>query len=389
MTPAARLTPAQRCYLDFIRFAAALLVVFGHASEFFLKGASFNNGNLQAVGVLTFFLISGFLISTSAFQKRSDPKYTFRSFFIDRFARIYSCFVPALIFVAAIDVLMIDSPEYPWGATYNLRTWLGNLFMLQDFPAFQALRRLGIDSDSFISSFGSARQFWTISIEWWIYMLFGAVVFLIARGHRPKWAIGALVALFAIEPLYYFIAGVNECLTILWIIGMGMSMLYFRMPSIIRAVPSVGSWQWRSVFLALTAFGLFCMAVRLLKHPNVAELQTAVFLALALFGVLFALGTMSQRVPAWIERPIAWMANYSYSLYLTHLQILTLVLCWLPERRHDPALLVEAIVASNVFAVGFAYLFERHHRRLANYLHGLGRPGTPVLEPIGKVSLPH
>jgi peptidoglycan/LPS O-acetylase OafA/YrhL len=389
MNSAARLTSAQRCYLDIVRFVAAFLVLFGHASEFFLEGAFFNNGNIQAIGVLVFFMISGFLISTSAFQKSADPKYTFRSFFIDRFARIYSCFVPALLFVAVIDMLMLNSPEYPWGATYNLRTWLGNLFMLQDFPAFQALRRLGIDSSTFISSFGSARQFWTISIEWWIYMLFGAVVFLIGRNKGPRWLVWGFVAFVAIEPFYYFVGGVNECMSILWVIGMGTSLLFLRMPAIMQAFPSMTPHTWRRAFWLLAGFGLLCMAVRGLRIHYVSELQFGTFLALAVFGLLFALGGAPRRVPAWFENAIAWMANYSYSLYLTHLPVLTLLVCWFPDRRWDPTLLVEAIVASNVFAIVFAYLFERHHRRLAKWLHGLGRPRPPVLEPIGNVSLPH
>ncbi|HTI85167.1 MAG TPA: acyltransferase [Alphaproteobacteria bacterium] len=387
MNPVARLSPAQRCYLDFIRFVAAFFVLFGHAAEYFLEGARFNNGNIQAVGVLTFFLISGFLISTSAFQKSADPKYTFRSFFIDRFARIYSCFLPALMFVVVIDMVMLNSPQYPWGATYNLRTWIGNLFMLQDFPVFQALRRFGVDSTSFISSFGSARQFWTISIEWWIYMVFGSVLFLVLRGSRPKWAVWGFVAFAAIEPFYYFVGGVNECMSVLWVIGMGMSLFFLRLPRIMNSVPTMNAQHWSRGFLLLALFGMLCMAVRFVRITYVSELQFGVFLALALFGLLFALAT--AHVPAWFEKSIAWMANYSYSLYLTHLPILTLFVFWFPERRWDPMLLVSAIVASNVFAILFAYLFERHHRRLAKWLNGLGRRRPRVLEPIGKVSLPH
>jgi hypothetical protein len=41
--------------------------------------------------------------------------------------------------------------------------------MLQDFPGLP------------ITSFGSARPFWMLAIEWWIYLFVGAVFFFIVK----------------------------------------------------------------------------------------------------------------------------------------------------------------------------------------------------------------
>ena len=93
----ARLTEAQRVYLDFVRAMAAMFVLVGHACIFFLQGNPVSSGGgMQGVGVFIFFLISGFLISLSVFQKHADPHYGFREYFIDRFCRIYTAYVPAL-----------------------------------------------------------------------------------------------------------------------------------------------------------------------------------------------------------------------------------------------------------------------------------------------------
>ena len=90
---------------DFIRFAAALSVVFSHAFDLSgnkyaeplrqLKGDVLSIGN---IAVATFFIISGFLINQS-FVRSSNVA----SYFYSRTLRIY----PALIAVTLISVFLI------------------------------------------------------------------------------------------------------------------------------------------------------------------------------------------------------------------------------------------------------------------------------------------
>jgi peptidoglycan/LPS O-acetylase OafA/YrhL len=376
-----QLTSVQRSYLDLVRFVAALLVVFGHAGQHFLQGGFIANGNPQGLGVLLFFLISGFLISTSALQKQGDPTYDFRDFFIDRFARIYSCYIPALILLPALDSLVLASPDYHWRAAFNWPTWLGNLVMLQDFPGFQVLRRLGVhDNRWFISSFGSARQFWTISIEWWIYMSFGATLFLVLRARRLRWYVAALIVVFAIEPLYYFVGGVDDCLTILWLLGMSASLVFLRVPTLAAAMPNVTPRRWLFIFLGVAGLGLISMGGRIYarNYHEVGELQFALFLALVVFGLLFAGGATRAKLPRLLERVIGFAAGYSYSLYLTHFTIMELVAIWDPHHTHDLLFFYGSVVLSNLFAIGFYFLFERHYKSVARFLKTVAHAERPV-----------
>src|SRR5688572_18772079 len=96
--------------LDLIRWISAQMVLFGHAFSYFpilnfQKTHSFFL--IQNVGVVIFFLLSGFLISYSTFAKMASPDYRFRSFFIDRFSRIYTGFLPCIIMVLVIDLMSI------------------------------------------------------------------------------------------------------------------------------------------------------------------------------------------------------------------------------------------------------------------------------------------
>src|SRR5919107_1017312 len=118
MNLSADLTPAQKTYLDFVRAMGAQMVLLGHAAHYMWPQNFLARGGVQTIGVFIFFLISGFLISYSVLTKRNDPTYTFGTFFIDRFCRIYSAFLPALILVAVVDALIVSDPAYHWRSDY-------------------------------------------------------------------------------------------------------------------------------------------------------------------------------------------------------------------------------------------------------------------------------
>jgi peptidoglycan/LPS O-acetylase OafA/YrhL len=367
----AALSPAQRLYLDALRAGAAMMVLFGHTAHFFLPGSFLAAGWLQGLGVYLFFLISGFLISLSVFEKRHDPHYGFRAYFIDRSCRIYSAFLPALVLVVVLDGFIHTSPLYEWGRDFTPQDWFGNLLMLQDFPIFQILRRLGMhDSAWFIGPFGSARPFWTISIEWWIYMLFGGVVLIWLRRTRPIGRMGVLLLIFvAIEPAYHFVGGYDQCLTILWVVGMGVSLFWLHVPNLAGSCAQLTVPRLRRIALIVSAAAAFAIAGRLVSsHSEMLELQFGLSLGTFIFAVLFVLGLAPVPVPPSLARLAAFLAGYSYSLYLTHYTLLEFVAIRLVPHRDGPLVFWLIIAAANLFAMVFWSLFERHHRQLARVM---------------------
>ena len=374
----ARLNDAQRVYLDFLRAAAALAVLVGHAGKIFLPGGRLANSHSEMFGVLIFFILSGFLISFSVFQKYDRTEYRFTEYFIERFCRIYCAFVPALIFVAVLDHWSYASAAYLWPEQRNLVTGVGNLLMLQEFPLFQIARRMGAPESSwFIHTFGSAGPFWTISIEWWIYMVFGAIVLIRLRSGKSwkPWQF-VLVVLASIEPAYHFVAGPDLCLTMLWVLGMLVSYAFFTQPlRFTAAFWSMTDSRWRRACYFICAA---CLAAIVVHHyavtlhqggSGVADFQTGVLVAGALFALFFACGS-ALHIPKLLDRVVGFIANYSYSLYLLHYTILIFLKSLWPQDGDRTALWV-AILASNSMAVIFWYFFERHHRQVASWLKGL------------------
>jgi peptidoglycan/LPS O-acetylase OafA/YrhL len=367
----AALSPAQKLYLDVLRAGAAMMVLLGHTSHFFLPHSFLAAGWMQGLGVYLFFMMSGFLISLSVFEKRQDPHYDFRTYFLDRFCRIYSAFLPALALAVVLDGFTHMSPLYAWGRNYTPADWFGNLLMLQDFPVFQILRRLGVpENDWFIGPFGSARPFWTISIEWWIYMLFGGVVLVWLRPTRPISRIGMLLLGFAaIEPAYHFVGGYDQCLTILWVAGMGASLLWLSVPTLTVRGSRLTAERLQCFVPIVAAASACAIAGRLLSnHSQLLELQFGLFLGTFVFAVFFWLGLAPIRVPLSLERLAGFLAGYSYSLYLTHYSLLEFLAIRLVPRSDSAVTFWLAIGATNLFAMIFWYLFERHHRQLARLL---------------------
>jgi peptidoglycan/LPS O-acetylase OafA/YrhL len=392
-------TQAQRVYLDFVRAAAALCVMFGHAAQYFLVGTFLDRMHeINVLGVLIFFLISGFLISLSVCQKHADRRYGVREYAIDRFCRIYSAYLPALIFVAIADAFIADSPRYSApnivnaGNHYDVYTWIGNLLMLQGFPLFQAMKRLGLQTDVWnIGPFGSADTFWTMSIEWWIYMMFGMVAFFRIKAGKSftpwQWLLFGFVA---VEPIYHFVGGPLLCLTMLWGIGMAASLLFLRLPALAADWPMTAG-RWRNLCLTACAASVLAAIAHLYAdlfhfgHVNPADLQFGVFVATAIFSLFFALGTVRQ-VPKTIAAAFGFLANYSYSLYLTHLTIFWFAFVRFPGHEDDSRLFWLAIATANAVAIAFWWLFERHHRRIAARLKALF-PSRTEENPAGAARL--
>ncbi len=383
-----KLNISQSVYLDFLRAISAMAVLLGHATGMFFPDSFINKLSLSGIGVFVFFLLSGFLISYSVFRKYKNPDYSFLSYFIDRFSRIYCAFIPALLLVLIIDIQTLSLPlinsleridELSWISSLpdslNLYTAIGNILMLQDFPLFQVAKVAGIsDTSLFIDTFGSAGPFWTISIEWWIYMLFGIVVISHLRDKKPVTLLSLFVlGLIAIEPLYHFVGGYDNCLTMLWVLGMIACLLFLNANKWI----SLPSKETKIFALLIFLFSLILMAVRVIVlkmdgNVNVLEFQFGLYLASAIFSFLFVLGD-DLTPPKIITKIIKFVADYSYSLYLSHFTVLTYLYVRFPDKEYDLVFFGIAILISNIIAIILWYLFERHHRKVGFWLKNISQ----------------
>lgn len=372
----------QSCYLDFLRGLSALAVLFGHTAKIFQPNSFLAHSGIETIGVFVFFLLSGFLISFTTLKRYNDPSYSFRSFFIDRFCRIYCAFIPAIILVLIIDKLSLHYgllPPADQSANFlpfqnienrsSLIQFIGNLFMLQDHPLFQIARVVGIESTYFIRPFGTAAPFWTISIEWWLYMFFGILLLVYIRaGKLPKLWHLPFLGLIAIPPFYHFVSGPDQCLSMLWGVGIVVCYLFVRqvtLPKIIMDNKTISAFIFGSAGVFLCLFRI--VSIKIDGGNGTTELQFGAFLALAIFGFLFFFDD-KRRLPSFISKPLWFLADYSYSLYLIHFSVIGLVLGLMPDSTQNVKAFWITILMSNLISIIFWYFFERHHKKIGKLL---------------------
>src|SRR5438477_8597718 len=142
--------------LEALRGLAALYVVFHHMT---LNQTSWWAYPLQEGqgAVILFFVLSGFVIYYSS-QKITAKKISFSDYFIKRFRRIYPLFIASMI-VAYIARCFIMHTLLPLDDG-NLA---GNLINLQDIKR--------IPNNWFQPYYGN-NPLWSLSYEWWFYILF-------------------------------------------------------------------------------------------------------------------------------------------------------------------------------------------------------------------------
>ena len=338
--------------LDALRAAAAQMVCIGHGLVFFQVGSAVRPPHLpslQNVGVLVFFLMSGFLITATLVRKSRDPGYTFVSYSIDRFARLYSGLVPALAFVVVVDGLTIWLTSEPTiRRYYDLPTLLSSLAML---PGYH-----GIYDQSYLQwpAFGSASPLWTLGIEWHIYMFAGAIFFILKR--RGLWLLLLPpLAFFGQTPLHYLTGslqddGVGAGLFSLWLAGSGTFLLLncFTIPPLL------------SVAAVTSGLGIYCITV---VPGQEYTISTYPALALAFAGMI----ALSQRTGMVRTAPaIRLAADFSFTLYLIHHTLMTAVHFIFPQAG-GWLVFIGVVATANLVAWQIAKHGEMKHKKLAEW----------------------
>jgi peptidoglycan/LPS O-acetylase OafA/YrhL len=331
--------------LDLLRALAAQAVCVGHTIGLFgiaLWAQPPHVPYMQNVAVLIFFLLSGFLIAYTLASRSQDPTYGFGRYLIDRFARIYSALVPALVLIAVIDftALVLTGEER---STFTVRNFIGNLFMVQDVTAPAWIRKLDVHS------FGTAGQLWTLAIEWHLYLFAGAVFFV-----RRSLLMPLIVLISAWIPLNYATELTRQDfghgLTLLWFAGF---VSYYALPYAQR----LPAWS-----LACVAIGIFAAYVAVVPPGAEFTISTYCLLAISFFCVVSIAGRFnaSDGVAA---RVIRLAAAYSFTLYLVHNSLIKLIAkAW----TGNPMLAaVVAILAANVLAFVVARHTEMRHKELS------------------------
>lgn len=256
---------------------------------------------------MVFFLLSGFVVFYSTHNHKDQ---SFRGYFARRWKRIYPIFMLSLL-VALLCA---------WASTGAMpdlsgRQLAGNLLMFQDF----AYAKPGV----FVSPFLDNSPLWSLSYEWWFYMMF----FPIYRFAPPRIQL-ALVGGLSLTGFISYFAFPNQISLfllyfILWWAGVELARTAAsgKMPTFKNQIPSLAFLSIMTVLLA----GMVVRAIwyhahlRPGLHPVLELRHFASCLALLCFGLLWSkMRWCGFNRVFFIFLPLA---PFSYALYVLHFPI--------------------------------------------------------------------
>lgn len=360
LSNSAKLSNSSSVLLDGLRVVAAHMVVFAHATVMYLHAQP---TGLGALGVMIFFLLSGFLISQALLSRQGDPGYDFGRFVADRVARIMTPYVPVLVIVAIVGAFFI-----PWrygqpGLNTGPIAFIGNLLMLQDYPVFQVADVLHHDLPWRIRPYNTAEPFWTVAIEFWIYLAVGLFYFCVRGRDQLRPVALFLVAALALPVVIWNGAhGAGQSLSMIWLVGALGGAIFARVLGHDRP-----GRAWTTSLVILCCSSLTLAAHLIHSGFNPYELQTATLMGLVIFSMVYLLNTVRTK-KGFLMRGVTSMASYSYSLYLVHNTVLILVAHYAPPSLSPMVAMIVAYVLANLAAILLYLAFERHYRAVAKVI---------------------
>ncbi len=306
--------------------------------------------------VLLFFVLSGFLVGGKVIQRLRAGTFDLKSYTLDRTVRIM------LPLLSAFIIILISNTVT--GQQFSVIDYLGNLLSLQGILV------------PWVSG-----PLWSLAYEVWFYVLMGAVAWLLTTSKETnKYAAFAIVFVNLVIFSYYL----KPELLFVWVLG-AVSCFYAKKNNVLL---------FASVCLftvSMVAFQLWGKASRTLEKSDlnieiVAELCLALSMCVIVQQVIYRVP--KNKLTILINKMGTKLADFSYTLYLTHLPIVYLLIHFgFPKSKTIDAVSISYYIAAIVIVIICAYLiylvFEKRTKYVKDVLRSKmsSRKRIPVQEP--------
>jgi peptidoglycan/LPS O-acetylase OafA/YrhL len=342
--------------LEGLRLIASILIVTNHYLEYLhLPTRGFH------LAVDLFFVISGIVIAM-IYQGRICDSASYLGFVRRRVARLYPLHLATLLFYIIIGALIATGRMAPENAEkYNPNEIIPNLLMIHAWSPF------GVISYNYVS--------WSISAEFFVYLCFPLILYVVARGFIGGLAVCVALLLTAIA-LSQIVAG-TELPELSWKLG------------VLRALPSfaLGVWLWVNQDKLLKVgslhvcagpamvVGMATILGLMMFYPSDYLLLGCVYVVVASAFVCDLTGR--HTFASWT--PISSRGYLTYSIYMLHTVIATIVISFIFPQifGKSPSAVLAAVTCSAVLTYAAAYLSYRYFETpLRSYLGGKRPPKT-------------
>jgi peptidoglycan/LPS O-acetylase OafA/YrhL len=297
-------SPAFRTDIQVLRGVAVSLVLLFHAKL---------GGNSSSfLGVDVFFVISGFLITSHLASATAAGQFSLRRFWLRRMQRLLPAAYCTYALTWALAQYLVTPPEL---------LQLGK--QVAGALAFVSNVVLWKQSGYFFGAaeFKPLLHTWSLSIEGQYYLLAPLLCLWLPRRHWLK----AMLALATLSLLLCLAFQHKDAAFYLlpfraWelLIGAATALLVARVPAWVSG-PRAHALAWVGLLL-------LALAPAWGRHPGLPALLVCLFTAV----ILLARQEAVHRNP--VSRSMAWVGDFSYSLYLVHWPIMAFARhIWLPD----------------------------------------------------------
>jgi len=345
--------------LDGFRGILVLSVIVFHAFLVFSpENLSRFNGGFLAVE--SFFVLSGFLITKSLIIKNKKLNNFFGvylDFLKSRFLRL----LPAFTFLSVIEISFIHLffperlknllNELLFGSLYVYNWWL----IIREVPYFERFQETLFNL-----------HFWSLSIEWQYYLIWGAVFLILLRFSKTVAVIFTIMfASFSVLDMYVFYKMYENIDRVYF--GTDTRFYSFMIGSLLAlAENKIEKRNW--IFLTTGIISLILLLTSFFLLNNYESYMYPFgFLAVSIISALFILSVLKSE---YFDKllsfyPLSYVGVRSYSLYLWHFPIFSFLSLFY-EKNIQEAVILGFILSFLISNISYL-LIEEPFRRL-NFL---------------------
>ena len=318
----------------------------------FVKAFYFTTG-LGHQAVMIFFALSGFLVGGKALDDIRACRFSWSRYLLRRLTRLWIVIVPALLLTLMLDRigseltsgvgydgryfdLYLEGPRAPAGLDHSMLAFFGNLAFLQTI---------------YVPTFGSNLPMWSLANEFWYYIVFPLVGWIVLA--RVSWVarsatLSILLVLIALLPVFLLEGGV------IWVLGAASAWCSGQQPF---------GRLLKHIALRIGAVLVLVAALVASRIPAIGIGDLELGLTIALILPIFAHmpspgGTYSSAARG--------LSEISYTLYLTHFPFLTFIVLvgiapmkW-PPSVEGAAIYAALLSAATAWAAIVWWCFERN-----------------------------
>jgi peptidoglycan/LPS O-acetylase OafA/YrhL len=308
--------------------------------------------------VMIFFVLSGFFISRSVINAIENKSWSFKIFLFNRLSRLWFVLIPALLIGGFIDAVGLSFLE-------NTIVYQDKISFLKTITSFSQLSissffgNLFFTQNILTSTYGSNSPLWSLSNEFWYYILFPFITIAFISFKKKK--ILKFIIYSTLTLLVFLFIGID--MSIYFMIWM-MGFLAFKLQN--RFMISK-YFKYLVLFLFLTSLIMIRLSIYPIFFNDLSLGLITAILVLTISNVYISNNIMINF--------IKHISNISYTLYVFHFPFILLTVAYFksdltPFNSTSFINYISVLTITYIYIYCYImwYLFERNTNKIKNII---------------------